>query len=185
MDHVSSVKAAVMSRLRKPENHLHPATTGNSDPELLQQFLDRADQAAFAALLNRHGPMVLGVCRRILHNAADADDAFQATFLVLALKGRSIRARTSLADWLFGVAIRTSRKAKAALARRRTLMERLMKFHRPASTQNAAETAELQAILDSEIQKLPKNCREVVVLCWLEGKSKSAAAQNSAGRKEQ
>jgi RNA polymerase sigma-70 factor (ECF subfamily) len=89
-----------------------------SDAELLARFLARRDEAAFAAIVARHGPMVLRVCRRILADAHAAEDCFQATFLVLARKAASVRRRESLAAWLHGVAARVSRKARDAGRRR-------------------------------------------------------------------
>src|SRR2546430_64120 len=89
-----------------------------SDAELLEGFVARRDETAFAALLRRHGPMVLGVCRRVLRNDADADDAFQATFLVLVRKARSIRPRGMVGNWLYGVAHRTALKARAMHTKR-------------------------------------------------------------------
>jgi DNA-directed RNA polymerase specialized sigma24 family protein len=88
------------------------------DHRLLQQFCDQRDEAAFAALLYRHGPMALAVCRSVLGNEADAEDAFQATFLILARKAPSIRKATSVGSWLPGVAYRTALKARAQSAAR-------------------------------------------------------------------
>ena len=95
------------------------AADAHSDSQLLQRFVRTRDEAAFGALLERHGPMVLGVCRRILGMTPDADDAFQATFLVLVRKAESLRLWGSLASWLYGVAYRTAQKARGEAARRR------------------------------------------------------------------
>src|SRR5262245_40769793 len=92
---------------------------GMTDGQLLECFLARREEAAFAALVRRHGPMVLGVCRRVLHNAHDAEDAFQATFLVLVRKAASFLPRRALGNWLYGVAHHTALKARAAAVRRR------------------------------------------------------------------
>src|SRR5215831_12268279 len=89
-----------------------PETASSEDRQLLEQFLSRRDEAAFAVLVRRHGPMVLGVCRRLLRDPHDADDAFQAVFLVLIRKARSLRHRDLLANWLYGVACRTALKAR-------------------------------------------------------------------------
>src|SRR5216683_5726004 len=93
---------------------------GLTDSELLEQYVTRRDEAAFEALVRRHGPMVLGVCRRVLRNQADAEDAFQATFLVLVRRAASIRSRSTLSNWLYGVAHNTALKAKAMNSKRRT-----------------------------------------------------------------
>src|SRR2546423_7298977 len=90
-----------------------------SDAQLLDSFIARREPAAFELLLRRHGPMVLGVCRRVLGNSHDAEDAFQATFLVLVRKASSLRQRDLVGNWLYGVAYRTALEAKAARARRR------------------------------------------------------------------
>src|SRR5262249_2555819 len=91
-----------------------------TDSELLERFAARQDETAFQTLLQRHGPMVLGLCRSVLHDPNDAEDAFQATFLVLARKAGSIHKRHSLASWLYGVARRVALRAKFSAAKRRT-----------------------------------------------------------------
>src|SRR5438270_9059724 len=95
-------------------------SAGLTDGALLEAFLQTRDEVAFAALVRRHGPMVLGVCRRVLRNEADAEDAFQATFLILARKATSIRSPGAVANWLYGVAHTTAVKAQAMIRKRRT-----------------------------------------------------------------
>src|SRR5262245_55982967 len=114
---VTGVLSGVLRRLRRWA--LPREGGGPTDGELLGRYLERRDRAAFEALLARHGPMVLGVCRRILANAADAEDAFQATFLVLVRKAASVVPRDLVGNWLYGVAYRTATSAKAMNARRR------------------------------------------------------------------
>src|SRR5262245_21700666 len=98
---------------------------GVSDGQMLESFVRRHDEVAFAAIVRLHGPMVLGVCRRVIGNHHDAEDAFQSTFLVLARKAASISPREKLANWLHGVAYRTSLKAKTAIGKRRLRERRL------------------------------------------------------------
>jgi RNA polymerase sigma factor (sigma-70 family) len=145
------------------------------EPCLLDRFLSRADEAAFASLIERHGPMVLSVCRRVLGNAHDAEDAFQATFLVLARRAGSLRRRASVAGWLYGVACRVAWRARADAARRR-LHERRAQALRPEAP--AAEVPpDLGDVLGEELARLPEAYRQPVVLCHLEGLTNEEAAR--------
>jgi RNA polymerase sigma factor (sigma-70 family) len=146
-----------------------------TDAQLLQRFLGQRDEAAFAALVRRHGPLVLGVCRRVLGNAHDADDAFQATFLVLVRKAPSLRPHTPLGNWLYGVAYRTALKARSRAARRR-FKEQQVKPRQPPAAEAAAAWHDVQPLLDQELSKLPDKYRVPVVLCDLEGKTRKEAA---------
>src|SRR5438105_15930868 len=101
------------------------------DAQLLERFIELRDEAAFEALVRRHGPMVLGVCRRILHNLHSAEDAFQATFLVLARKALSIRRRDLVASWLYGVAFQTALRARESAARRNAREKQLAQMPEP------------------------------------------------------
>jgi RNA polymerase sigma-70 factor (ECF subfamily) len=148
---------------------------GLSDVDLLRDYVAEGDQPAYAAMMRRYGPMVMGVCRRVLRNSGDADDAFQATFFVLARKAQSIRNPESLADWLFGVALRISRKARAADLRRRSHLERLMEMIRVNSSESPA-VSDLECALDEQIARLPERHRRVIVLCHLHGLTKQEAA---------
>jgi RNA polymerase sigma factor (sigma-70 family) len=147
-----------------------------SDGELLGRFAERHDEAAFAALLERHGPMVLRLCRRILGHPQDAEDACQATFLVLVRKAASVRKRGSASSWLFGVAARTARKLRASRARRERDGE--------VGEQAAADTPEddpswreVRAMLDEELLRLPEKYRAPLLLCYLEGLTRDEAAR--------
>jgi RNA polymerase sigma-70 factor (ECF subfamily) len=144
---------------------------GASDGQLLERFLSRRDEAAFAALVWRHGPMVLGVCRRALGNAADAEDAFQAVFLVLARKGGALAGRPALGDWLHGVARRTAQKARASAALRRA-KERAAPTAQPPNHRN-----DWLPRLDEELARLPEKYRLPIVLCDLEGHTRKEAAE--------
>lgn len=151
-----------------------------TDAELLERFLthpeDRDRQPAFGELVRRHGPMVLGLCRRVLRNQQDAEDVFQATFLVLARKGGSIRRPGSLASWLFLVARRLALRAKANRDLRR-LLEAQVARPEPFSLPESPDT-EVHTILADELSRLPEKYRAAVVQCYLEGKTHAEAARN-------
>lgn len=147
-----------------------------TDGQLLGSFVARRDEAAFAGLVRRHGPMVLGVCRRILGNSHDADDAFQAAFLVLVRKAGSVQPRELVGNWLYGVACRTAWKAKSAAAKRR-LHERQVQPMPATQPRTEADWSDLQPVLDQELERLGANDRTAVVLCDLEGKSQREAAR--------
>ncbi|HEY7156720.1 MAG TPA: sigma-70 family RNA polymerase sigma factor [Gemmataceae bacterium] len=146
-----------------------------SDADLLECFVSRRDEAAFAALVRRHGPMVFGVCRRMLRHAQDAEDAFQATFLVLVRKAADIGRRELLGNWLYGVAARVAARARVAAARRQTReaadMERIAE-----ATRSPAESPEFAEAIEEEVQRLPTKYRRAVVLCYLEGRTNEEAA---------
>lgn len=145
------------------------------DRELLARFFQSKEDRAFSTLVERHGPLVFGVCRRILNDANDAEDAFQATFLVLVRKGATLRDPERLSSWLYGVAYRTARKVKAKAALR-TKSERQAGEMPTKSDVNEMTYEELQAVLDEEISRLPEKYALPLVLCYLEGKTNAQAA---------
>jgi polysaccharide biosynthesis/export protein len=148
---------------------------GLTDAQLLDRFLARREEVAFEAMLRRHGPMVLGVCRRLLSDPHDAEDAFQATFLVLVRRAAAIVPRSSLGPWLYGVARRTALKARSSAARRRRV-ELEAGRARPPTVLAAPTDADLRWLLDEEIGRLAEKYRSPLVLCLLEGKSRKEAA---------
>lgn len=152
------------------------ATRLLSDHELLAQFLHSSDEPALTALIERHAQMVLGVCRRALGCPHDAEDACQATFLVLSRKAGSIRKAKSLSSWLHGVALRVAGKLKRERARRALRERRQL----PRSTRSPADDlrwAEVQAGLDEELERLPERYKSVLILCYLDGKTRDEAAK--------
>jgi RNA polymerase sigma factor (sigma-70 family) len=147
------------------------------DAALLWRFADNGDEAAFEKLVQRHGAMVRNVCQGVLRNAADADDAFQATFLVLARKAGSFRRGGSLASWLYGIAYRTARKAQTLSARRRSHERSAMHETVAADPAEAAARQELRPLVHEALNQLPERFRGPLVLCYLENKTVAEAAQ--------
>jgi RNA polymerase sigma factor (sigma-70 family) len=150
-------------------------TAALTDAELLARFALQGDEDAFAVLVRRHGPLVLGVCRRVLRDAHDADDAFQAVFLLLARKAGSLSRPDLLASWLHGVACRTAARARADAARRRA-RERQAPVAAAAPEDDLA-WRDLWPVLDEEVSRLPERYRVPVVLCYLEGQTNAEAAR--------
>ena len=148
-----------------------------TDGQLLESFICRQDEAALAALVRRHGPMVWGVCRRVLRNHHDAEDAFQAAFLVLVRKAASIVPREMVANWLYGVAHQTALKARAIAARRKQRERQVAVMPEPAAVEQDFWT-DLQPLLDEELSRLPDKYRVITVLCDLEGKTRKEAARH-------
>jgi RNA polymerase sigma factor (sigma-70 family) len=150
---------------------------GMTDVQLLECFIARRDEAAFEALVRRHGPMVLGVCRRVLRHAQDAEDAFQATFLVLVRKAAGLGRRELLGNWLYGVAYRTALDARAAAARRRARERRLDPMREPEAREEPDACRDLRPLLDQELARLPDKYRAAIVLCDLQGGTRREVAR--------
>jgi RNA polymerase sigma factor (sigma-70 family) len=148
------------------------------DEVLLNRFIQSRDEEAFATLVRRHGPMVLGVCRRVLRDREDAQDAFQVTFLVLARKAASVARAELLANWLYGVAFRTASHMRGRSVRRSSFESQRADVPVPAGTTD--ERQEILAALDEELNHLPEMYRTLLVLCYLEGKSFQEAARQTA-----
>jgi RNA polymerase sigma factor (sigma-70 family) len=147
------------------------------DDRLLGHFVARRDNAAFAALVARHGPMVMGVCSRILGNSHDAEDAFQATFLVLARKAASVAPRERVGSWLYGVAYRAAAKLRAMNVRRHQRETLVREMPEPFATPQDDLWQELRPLLDRELNLLPDRYRTAVVLCDLQGRTGKEAAR--------
>lgn len=146
-----------------------------SDRELVERFLARQDEAVFETLVRRHGPMVCRVCWRVLHHSQDSEDAFQATFLILAQKLRTLRNRDSLASWLHGVARRVALKVQAQAAARRHHQQRVAASKVPPPDE--VTWKELRLVLDAELASLPERLRLPLILCYLEGCAQEDAAR--------
>jgi RNA polymerase sigma factor (sigma-70 family) len=164
----------VIQQLRK--TLLQRDAAGLSDGQLLDSFINCREEAAIGALVRRHGPMVWGVCRRILGHHQDAEDAFQATFVVLVRKAATVRPREMIANWLHGVAYQTARKAAQQSARHRVRTRPMDEIAESQETEHNG-TDDLLALLDQEVQHLPEKYRRVIVLCELEGRTRKEAAR--------
>ncbi len=166
--------ANLLKHIRSLANARQP--NAEVDNALLARFIAANDETAFAEIVRRHGAMVLGVCRSILQHQQDAEDAFQATFLVLARRAGAIRKQASLGSWLHGVAYRLALKSREQSAKRHARTQ-------PASDAMATEpiddisVREWQAILHDEMQRLPDKYRAVLLLCYWEGKTRDEAAE--------
>ncbi len=174
--------AAATSVARQLETLFQGGSVGGlSDRQLLERYVASRDEAAFAALVERHGSMVLGICRQLLGDVQHAEDAFQATFLVLARKARSIRDPELLGNWLYGVATRTAQCARQQIARRRRREEghTLSGPAAPASApaDRPAIDREQAEALHGEVDRLPRAFRLPVVLCYFEGLTVEQAAK--------
>ena len=148
-----------------------------TDAELLSDFLIHRDHSAFEILVRRHGPMVLGVCRDVLADSHDVDDAFQATFMVLIRKASAIRDRSSLGPWLYEVAWKTSRRTRYQSARHRATQKQVTTMDTVSSPDGDNTGWELKPLLHEEIHLLPGRLRDAIVLCYLEGFAVEAAAK--------
>ncbi|CAN0071263.1 unnamed protein product, partial [Phaeothamnion confervicola] len=144
------------------------------DGELVERYARSRDEAAFAELVRRHGPMVLSVARRLIHNAADADDVFQAAFLVLARRAGTVRPPGAVGPWLHGVTVRTAQEARRRATRRR---RRESQVPAPQPTpEPEAEVRDLRPIIDAELARLPRALAQVLVLCDMEERTRREVA---------
>src|SRR6516225_5762657 len=168
----------LMTSLFRSSGSFSPARDVEDVPDalLLDRFIDQWDQAAFGDLVRRHGPMVLGVCRRILRDPHAAEDAFQATFLLLARKAGSVRKRGSIGPWLYGVAQRVALEARGTTARRPVPTP--LDLEVPGvDDHDGLERDELHAALHEELGRLPEKYRAPLVICYFEGLPHKAVAR--------
>jgi len=152
-----------------------PRADDQADSTLLRRFLDRNDEAAFGILVNRHGAVVMRVCRQVLGNQEDAEDAFQATFLVLARKAATVRQGEALAAWLYRVAYHIAVQARSRSAKRQ-VHEKEVAAMRKEETVNLSDWDDVWPVLHEEVNQLPAKLRTPVVLCYLNGKTNEEAA---------
>ncbi len=148
--------------------------TGRTDGEVLTAFVESRDPCAFADLVKRHGPMVLGVCRRVLRHAQDAEDAFQATFMVLARKAAAVSPRNAVGNWLYGVAFQTGVRARAIIMKRKARESVGASIVESSKSERVWD--DVAVVLDEELARLPEHYRAMIVLCDVEGRTRADAA---------
>jgi RNA polymerase sigma factor (sigma-70 family) len=163
-------------RRQNSDRNLAPDAQPVTDWQLLEQFVEQCDQDAFESLMRIHGPMVLGVCRRVTGHHHDAEEAFQAAFLVLARKAASIWPRQMLASWLYGVAFRTALKQRTATAKRRAKEKQIEMLPEPVAPEER-DWQEIAPLLDRELNRLPDTYRAAVICCDLQGCTRAEAAR--------
>jgi RNA polymerase sigma factor (sigma-70 family) len=153
------------------------ATSGLADVQLLERFVSVRDEDAFTAMVHRHRGMIFGVCRRLLRAPHDAEDAFQATFLVLARKSGSIRKSESVGSWLHGVAIRVAQKVRREVMRRSRREHSLQPAEAAVDSRDALTWGELRSVLDEELGRLASSFSAPLILCYLEGQTQDETAR--------
>ncbi len=153
------------------------SVSGLSEGQLLARFVGDRDEVAFEAIVSRHGPMVLGICRRLLDDPHDVEDAFQATFLVLVRRAGSLRDRDLLANWLYGVALRIATRCRRDRTRRRVRERSDGETELASDADSAAGLGELRTVMDVEVARLPDRFRAPIVLCYFEGLTHDQAAE--------
>ena len=163
-------------RRQNPERNSAPDAQTSTDCQLLERFIERRDQDAFESLMRIHGPMVLGVCRRVTGHHHDAEEAFQAAFLVLARKAASIWPRQMLANWLYEVAYRSALKLRTATAKRQAKEKQISMLPEPVAPQER-DWQEIAPLLDRELCRLPDTYRAAVICCDLQGYTRTDAAR--------
>lgn len=150
-----------------------------ADGQLLRSYVASRNEAAFELLVRRHGPMVLGVCQRLLGNPHDAEDAFQATFLILARKATSVTPAELVGNWLYGVAYRTALEARSRRTRHYAREKQVMDVPHP-TVETETDSREVLCLLDQELARLPEKYRVTIVLCDLEGRSRKEVAEQTS-----
>lgn len=167
--------ARIRSALRQLDQRHDAIET--PDASLLQRFAATSDEAAFHAIVVRHGPGVMQLCRRVLGNSHDADDVFQATFLVLARRAGSIRQSNALGSWLYGVAYRLASKTIVAAVRRKDVEQRVLRREADSSSPDDVSWSELRQGIDAELAAMPEELRAPLLLCYFDGMTQDEAAR--------